>query len=158
MVEKKSVSFNEEVFKMVESRRDFMLTRSEILNRDLSRYYYLTFVSQLDIFEKLTTNELYAIFATCNGAMYSSNISDGRLRFAVEESYQYGVLSGIEGLNDIKPLLEKMADWSLMDQYAAIDLAERFWKEGTREIDPINTPEELKEMLLKEYQEVIRHV
>ena len=156
MVEKKTISFGSDLFKLVESRKDSMYSRSEVVDRDLSRYYHLVFLSQLRIYEQLTAEEIYAILATCNGVIHGRDISDGMLRRNIAEAYQYGVLDGIEGLNNVDRLLDKMADWHLIDQLAAIDLAERYWGEISKDASSISSPEDLKELLLNEYKDVLR--
>lgn len=155
MVEKISVSFQTELYQLLESRKNdgFGGARSEIINRDLYRYYKLLFTSQIEIFEKFTSLELYGIFASLNG-FSNTKISEGMLYRNVAESYEYGELMGVQGL-EIEPLLEKISELTYTEQVAVIDLGERFWAEVSKGRNGLEI-DELKNDLVKEYREALR--
>lgn len=155
MVEKKSISFQTELYQLLEIRKDEGAggTRSEVINRDLSRYYRLLFTSQIEIFKKFTSLELTGIFVSLNGSL-NTKISEGLLYQNVADSHAYGELAGIEGL-EATPLLEKISDLNYAEQVAVIDLAERFWIEVSKDRGDF-TVNELRDTLIKEYLETLR--
>lgn len=156
-VEKKTVAFQKEIFNLIERRCENTLhfTRSEIINRDLSRYYKLVFYYQMKVFDKFTNPELHAIMATCNGTIFTF-ISNEMLFLEVQEAHTYGVLASVEGY-DIEVLLKKIAELQPMETIALLDITERFSLEvSNRDYGLVNL-EDIKQAEVQNYIENLRY-
>lgn len=156
-VEIKTVAFQKEIFNLIERRCESNLKfiQSEIINRDLSRYYQLVFHYQRKIFDTFTNAELHAIMATCHGTIYTF-LSNDMLFSDVQQAHLYGKLAFIKGY-EIESLLNKIEGLQPMETIALLDITERFWLEVSNSEFRLVTLEELKKPEIQNYIENLRY-
>ena len=126
VVEKKSISFKDEVFELVEKRVN-SLSRSESVNWGLIRYYKLIFNAQLHLIPKFTDEEFGVIFYAC-GSKVLNIMEKGLVRNEVYNYYRFGSVTRTANI-DIDVLTAKLSEISEIEQVALIELSERFWVE-----------------------------
>jgi hypothetical protein len=147
-VHKATISFREEIFKMIEKRAEGEeYSRSEVINRDLERYYKLVTASRISAVAKLTDMQFTAVIASFKGTNFTG-ISSTALISQVGDAYDLGELSGIDGFDNYEweELMDILQRFSHSEVVAVIDTAERYWTEvgkGRTNLEPAEFREEL---------------
>lgn len=124
-----------------DGRRSDTLGKSQVVERDLDRYYTLLRYARADLRSLLSGNEIAAIVDNLNGVWLADSPEIGirGIPLNVADGVQMSGLAqkwAIEGIT----LIEKLRDLSFVHLSALADAAERFWiaPEGKHPGDALN--------------------
>ena len=120
--------------KNLELRESAMLKQTDVVRRDLTRYYYLMFYTAAEI--KLTEAEFYCICDALNGSISTDDalMSARMLPVQIEEHINFNQMPKQFDI-DGDQLIEKVKNMTAAQKQCIIDVVERYWELNDKEIE-----------------------